>query len=492
MRIASGGYRRVLCAALAAAVGGADADGQGQPTNRDGARVTGVVFDSLAMRPLVGAVVQLATVPAPGTIGGVRTLRTDSLGRYEFTGLDAGTYLLGFQHVAVDSIGLRSAVHRLDLRRATTVRTSMAVPSAASIIRTVCGRYAPSDSLAVMLGSVRDAVTDAPLPGAFVSLRWGEVLLTRAGMERSTPIVDTYANEEGWYAACVPGAVPLTVRATNDNDLSGGVELAVGANGIRRRDLYVGSAVAAVLPDDSTRRGLGPERIVSAGSGRAVGVVRTVSGKPIAGARVGLVNGPAETRTNARGEFILGDLPQGTHTLEARALGYVPNQAVIDVVDFRREVTELVLEDVSAYLLDPVRVAAVRRLEAATRLGFDQRRRTSPGVFLDEARLDSMHAGTFKDLVRQVPGLVFTRGRTAGDSFREHVEFVGSRSGPCLPVVYLDGAQLLSGEVDLDMLVPPSTVRGIEVYHRPESVPAAFKGINTCGALVIWTAPRRD
>jgi len=282
------------------------------------------------------------------------------------------------------------------------------------------------------------------------------------------------------------------VRASNGNDLSGGVELMVAANWIRRRDLYVGAADAARLPDDSTRRGLGPDRIISAGSGRASGVVRTVSGQPIAGARVALLNGPSETRTNERGEFVLPNLPHGTHTLEARALGYIPNQMVIDVVEFRPEVTELVLEDVSAYLLDTVRVAAVRRLEAATRSGFDHRRRTSAGYFLDEAALDSMHAGTFKDLVRRVPGLVFTRGRTAGDSFREHIEFVGgSRSGPCLPVVYLNGAQLLPGEVDLDMLVPPSSVRRMEVYHRPESVPSEFRGINTCGALVIWTAARR-
>ena len=44
------------------------------------ARVTGTVYDSMAMRPLQGAVVQLALVPAPGAITTVRSVITDSLG----------------------------------------------------------------------------------------------------------------------------------------------------------------------------------------------------------------------------------------------------------------------------------------------------------------------------------------------------------------------------------------------------------------------------
>jgi len=38
------------------------------------ARVTGIVYDSMAMRPLNGAVVQLALVPAPRTISAVRSI----------------------------------------------------------------------------------------------------------------------------------------------------------------------------------------------------------------------------------------------------------------------------------------------------------------------------------------------------------------------------------------------------------------------------------
>ena len=88
------------------------------------ARVTGVVYDSMAMRPLSGAVVQLALVISSGTIDAVRSLVTDSLGRYDFAGIPPGTYLLGFQHVAVDSLGLRGPLQRVDVRTASTAPTS--------------------------------------------------------------------------------------------------------------------------------------------------------------------------------------------------------------------------------------------------------------------------------------------------------------------------------------------------------------------------------
>jgi hypothetical protein len=489
MRVPLPGIRPVAATILILMPGFAGA-AQGPAAN---GRIVGIVFDSIARRPLADAIVQLAMVPSPGAIGTVRTMRTDSSGRYDFTRVGAGTYLLGFQHVAVDSLGLRSAVQRLDLRDERLVRTAMFVPSIAGIIGSVCGRHEARDSVAVMLGSVRDADTDDPVPGAFVSLRWGEVVLGRDGsMQRSTPIVDVFANDEGWYTACVPAGIPVTVRASHETELSGSVELVIGLDGLRRRDLYIGSADAAVVPADSSRAATASERIVETGSGQASGIVRALNGKPIGGARVALLNGVGETRTNERGEFVLPNLPRGTHTLEARALGYVPGQVVVDIVAFRRDPAELVLLDVSAFLLDTVRVAAVRRLDAAARLGFERRRRMGLGTFRDEATLDTMRAMRFRDLVSGIPGLQFVRGRTIDDSWREHVEFtMGGRSSPCLPVIYLDGAQLIQAETDLDVLINPRSVRRIEVYQRGGSVPAEFRVNEACGVLAIWTgAPR--
>lgn len=466
---------------------------QRSPDPSPSARVTGIVYDSMAMRPLTGAVVQLALVPAPGTIAGVRSIVTDSLGRFDFTPVTPGTYLLGYQHVAADSLGLRSPLQRIDVRTATTVRAPMAVPSMQSIIRTICGRDGLKDSLAALIGSVRHARSDAPLPGAFVSMRWGEVVLTRDGtMQRSTPIVDVFANDEGWYTACVPGGVPMTVRANHQYDLSGNVELGVPAFAVLRRDIYVGANEARMIEGDTTANGRAREdRIVEQGRGELRGVVRALDGEPIEGARVALSSGLDETLTNGRGEFVLRSLPLGTHTIEARAIGYVPGQVIADIVEFRQEPAQFMLVDVSAFLLDTVRVAAVRRLDAAAREGFERRRKSGVGYFLDEAMIDSVQALTFRDIVRRVPGVRFTSGRRLDESQQEHIEFMSGQGGTCLPVIYLNGAQLLPGQTDLDVLVPPATVQRIEVYPRGTAIPAEFASRQSCGVLAIWTSARR-
>jgi len=456
------------------------------------ARVNGIVYDSMTMRPLAGALVQLALVPEPNRISSIRSQPTDSLGRFEFDQVLPGTYLLGFQHVAVDSLGLRSPLQRIDVRTASTIRATMSVPSAKAIIRTVCGREAGRDSLAVLLGSVRHSRADTPLPGAFVSLRWGEVILGGGGsMQRSTPIVDSFANDEGWFTACVPGDVPMTVRATHGTDLSGNVELGVPALSVLRRDLYVGASVAELRAADTATSGrpLG-ERIVERGRGELRGIVRTLNGQPIQGARVAMFSGTGETVTNERGEFVLQGLPFGSQTIEARAIGFVPGQEIADIVEFRPELAEFVLLEIDAYLLDTVRIGAARQLEAAERAGFERRRRSGTGYFLDESVLDTLKANSFKELARRVPGIRFTRGNTLADTWREHLEFTSGQAGPCTPMVYLNGARLVHG-ADLDEMIHPSSVRRIEAYFRGVAVPAEFASNQTCGVLAIWTAPRR-
>ena len=234
------------------------------------------------------------------------------------------------------------------------------------------------------------------LPGAFVSLRWGEVLLGRGGaMQRTTPIVDTFANDEGWFTACVPGGVQMTVRATHETDLSGNVELGVPAHAILRRDIYVGRVARrkfeALIPRRPVARGRSASS--SAAAGELRGIVRALDGAPIEGARVALLSGLGETRTNARGEFVLQGLPMGTHTIEARAIGYVPGQEIADIVEFRDEVAAI-------HAGGCVGVTCSTRCAWRPYGGLMRPRaqdssgvaRSGSGYFLDESVLDTMKA----------------------------------------------------------------------------------------------------
>jgi len=188
---------------------------------------------------------------------------------------------------------------------------------------------------------------------------------------------------------------------------------------------------------------------------------------------------------------VLQGLPFGSHTVEARAIGFVPGQEIADIVEFRGGVTEFVLFDVSAYLLDTVRVAALRRLDASAREGFERRRKSGSGYFIDEAQIDSMRAMSFRDQVRRLPGIRFRRGTRLDDSWEEHVEFMSGQGEPCIPMIYLNGAQLVHGKVDLDAIINPLTVRRIEAYFRGVAIPAEFASSQTCGVLAIWTETRR-
>jgi hypothetical protein len=73
------------------------------PATTSRATVSGVVYDSVALRPLAAATVQL--VDADNVAGTVRTSVTDSLGWFMFDDVADGRYLLGFLHPVLESLG---------------------------------------------------------------------------------------------------------------------------------------------------------------------------------------------------------------------------------------------------------------------------------------------------------------------------------------------------------------------------------------------------
>lgn len=97
-----------------------------------GARVSGAVYDSVAKRPLVGALVQLVVRDVPSVS---RTTATDSSGSFQLDDVAAGTWLVGFYHPALDSLGLESPLFSLVIRDSTPVRAMLAIPAPRSIMR---------------------------------------------------------------------------------------------------------------------------------------------------------------------------------------------------------------------------------------------------------------------------------------------------------------------------------------------------------------------
>jgi hypothetical protein len=478
----------------AASVGAQDAGTVAAIRSPAVSTIQGAVFDSIALRPMASAVVQLVRLGERGTPLDTRSVHADSAGRYEFTHVAVGTYLLGFQHLTIDTLGFRAPVHRIDVRRPGVMRIALAVPSMASIVRRVCGAASAKDSASLLVGSVRHARADLPIPNAYVSIKWAEVTLTRTGLVRETPTHDLRTNDEGWYSACVPSGVPVTAHAELDSLRSGDVDVVLSTLGVLRRDLYVGVADRVIVGANDSVRTSGAveagDRLVARGPGVISGTVRGTDGKALANARVSLVGGAGESRTDESGRFVLRGLPEGTQSVEARLLGYIPEQTMVDVVAFRESTVEIMLLDLRSTLLDTVRVQAMRQMEERARAGFERRRKSGVGIFIDESVTDTINAHTFSDLVRSVPGIRFMEGQGQFDRFERQVEFLRGRGAPCPPQIFVDGVKLLRGVADLDEFLDVRSVRRVEVYPRGATPPAEFASPDVaCGLLAVWTGP---
>lgn len=440
--------------------------------------IRGVVYDSLAAHPLVGAIVQLS--PTDGAASNVGAVISDSIGRFAFSDVPLGTYAIGFLHPVLDSLGLEPMLHAVTVHDATPVRANLSVPSAARLRLTICGAGSGEATAAVVTGMVRDARTGMPIDSARVAGAWAEVTVGRDGVHRRIPRLVTLARANGWYAICgVPKQGSLHLMASYRTDSTDVVEVEMPVSGFLRRDLYLGPAQAeylSVVSDSQTVR-----TMVTVGDGVIRGtVVSAQRSQPLAGARVMIVNGP-EVRSNDRGEFVIANAPPGTRTLEVRAVGYYPHRVAVDVV---REAPPLRAELVTfKSMLDTLKVRANYQ-RYSDLAGFRERSRTGVGRFLTQDDVMKRRPLVTSDLFRMVPGL-FLDGPRGSD---QPVLMRGAFEQRCVPTVSLNGS-LMSGlsANEIDAFVSPEEVLGIEVYASTY-VPAQFQSpMANCGSIVIWT-----
>lgn len=457
------------------------------------ARVVGIVFDSVAMRPLDRAVVQLVRVDDPTQI---RTARANDRGMFAMDSVATGVFLMGFLHDRLDTLSIESPLRRIDIEASGDIEVAMAIPSVATLITQRCGPGAPSDARTMYMGVVRSAGKVSVNTPARVRAQWSEVTMGPKGIERRLPSRFVTASETGAFAFCgIPTDVPITTRAFWGSDSSGVVELQPPRNGLLVRDLLVGSATRVMLggasPTPTNARGdySAPEPIRWAlrGRGRLRGVVRTANGQPLAGARLVMWGSDIQATSNAQGQFNMKELPSGTYTLESRAVGFLPVRVPVDIPEGAEGVAEVAMA-VSVVTVDTMRVRA-RANDAAVPLEeFERRRKGGFGHFLDETQVTQRQALNMADLFRSTPGMTIMPGSSAGD----RVLMRGSGgSGSCVPAVFLNGLAVPTTDGILDTFVNPRDVRAVEIYSRVASVPIQFQTRNGCGSIVLWTGARR-
>ena len=63
----------------------------------------------------------------------------------------------------------------------------------------------------------------------------------------------------------------------------------------------------------------------------------------------------------------------------------------------------------------------------------------------------------------------------------------------CTPTIFIDGfIQNNMNFDDLDLMVHPDQIEGIEIYTSVVGIPPEFaQGFDPCGVFAVWTQPRK-
>jgi hypothetical protein len=184
--------------------------------------------------------------------------------------------------------------------------------------------------------------------------------------------------------------------------------------------------------------------------------------------------------TGEDGRFALANLPAGTRSVQVRAIGYEPRTATVTLRSGGTATASVVL-DKRVDVLAAVNVIEKQANRKRDLTGFDERRRQGMGSYLTREDIEKRSPISMTDALRTTAGLQIVPNGDGTNS-------VLGRGG-CRPAVYVDGMQVMDGSTDLDAIVRPSDVRGVEVYRSGSTVPAEYGGVggNSCGTLLVWT-----
>jgi hypothetical protein len=425
-------------------------------TGRAGGIVTGVVWDSISKRQLLGATVQLVT--ADTLAPSARTATSDSLGRFTFDSVAAGRYRIGFLHPLLDSLGLQPRITEVSVDGHEAVNLTLALPSSSSVRFALCG---PSHRAGgVFVGSALTASGRKPIVGATISAHWAELTFGGSRVAWRLQNQSGTTGEDGWFALCgIPESGTVAVALHLGTDSTDTVELDVPAGGLLRRDLFLGGGKTANVSGE---------------------VRAALDLHPESRARVKLAN-VGETAADTAGLWTLSAVPLGTRTLEVRAVRYYPTRTAVDVFEAMPHLTTR-LSQLKA-VMDTIRVTA--RANSDRHLsGFDQRRRSAVGRFLTASEISRQRSTVTSELLRGIPRVELLRTDTG-----TVIRFPGTFRDACTPRVYLNAKELGEMSADLlDDLVSPHEIAGMEIYTGAGTPPQFSKGLGGgCGVIVIWT-----
>lgn len=471
---------RLVCALLFVPAFGVSAQ-QGPPTaSQQGFGViSGSVLDSLRGGLLVGGVVAVDGAP--------RSAMTDSVGMFTIDSVPGGEYRLVLLDAILDTIGLSVESRPLTVTPGDTTFIVFALPSPATVVRAKCGAGPFPAGTSALLGMVIDAETEQPIGGADIVLAWSEVQATRETGLRTLPRQRTAkADANGTFRICgLPGDITAELVAWSGRDTTAVLRFVFAHPqlAIRTIALSTGShdSLAVAAPAVTGQPATGSQRAPGR-RGRAVmrGVVTTLGGRPIEGARVSVGGTEGTALTDSRGAFVLDGQPSGSQTVLVRRLGYEPAEFAVNLSPSRE--TEIAVE-----LPDfvPVLSTVVVRAEvdvALDRIGFTHRQRVGMGRFMTLEEIDRRNATHLVDLLADFPML---QARSTGGTRRVITGRTRGMGTNCVNFI-VDGQPWMGDDAPTDFM-HPQELGAVEAYSAA-TAPAEFARTGTsCETVAIWT-----
>jgi hypothetical protein len=450
--------------------------------------VDGTVWDSVASSPLVGATVFLS--------GTTHRAETDSDGRFALDALPAGTYMVGFRHDRLDSLGVVPAIAEAEVTPGLTSEVALAIPSRETLVLAACRTEERVEGGSVLTGTVTDRTSGRPVPGARVRVEWQEVERMRPMVQARPHFLEVRADHDGRYTACgIPVDEAISVVASFLDTSGDEAATAFPEESLQSLDLTISLPAGlfdaptgvAVLSSEYGAQGV-QGTLVESGSDApiraAVVTIRGLSGEVV-----------ASGETNDDGFFRLTMPAPGRYLLSAQALGYgTIDAAAVDVTLGNLSVLDVRMA-ADALELEPIVVTAEPRAFHLEMQGFYERQKTGLGVFITPQILEERRPQRVSNLLFGVPGIRVAE--PIGGRGGRVVYFRGGEGlSICWPMVYIDRHLVSTGGLGgagaeptaVDDIVAASDVLAIEAFRGPAEIPPEFNGPNAgCGVIVIWT-----
>ena len=454
------------------------------------ATLSGSVFDSLSMKPLAGASIVIS--------GSNMTAISDAAGHYALPvdSLSEGVHEIGFFHPVLDSLGIAPPTHRIAIKHGVSAILDLAMPSAATLVASVCPDSQRVGARGLLIGEVRDADADKPLDSAIVVVMWTDIQVQTNNISKLPRAISARTDKTGIYRLCgVPPNTPLRAQARKQPKASGWIEMAIPPSGAIVQEFLIGTRPATATTSTTAGGGAAvgsaavgagtsasPVGSGPLGSAMLTGTVVGADGAPLEGAQVMLLGTNLSGRSDARGIFRMKELPSGTQEVEVRLLSYQPKQYMVNLAAKKESHLNAVL-DTRVQVLEP-RVVNARPTSDIP--GYDDRKEHATGTFMDHEFIMNNSVASISDVFRRVAGMqvVFVNDTYTIVSNR------GALANGCRSAQFwIDGVRFdLGNEESLDDVVHPPEVAAIEVYNSGNDTPAIFQsGQYQCGTVVIWT-----